>query len=98
MKYLITESKLEKVIFKYLDNQDFIQIKRGSTIYFANSEGGEYIDSSIEYFKGGECVIIFELIDEIKDFFSIEFDNSKYVIARWVENTLDRRVKEVIVR
>jgi UDP-galactopyranose mutase len=27
MKYLITESKLEKVIFRYLDNQDFIQIK-----------------------------------------------------------------------
>ena len=98
MKYLITESKLEKVIFKYLDNQDFIQIKRGSVIYFANSEGGKYIDSLIEYFRGGECVIIFELIDEIKDFFSIEFDNSKYVIARWVENTLDRRVKEVIVR
>jgi hypothetical protein len=98
MKYLITESKLEKVIFKYLDNQDFIQIKRGSAIYFANSEGGEYIDSLIEYFRGGECVISFELIDDIKDFFSIEFDNSKYVIARWVENTLDRRVKEVIVR
>ena len=98
MKYLITESQLDKVIFRYLDIKNFIQIKRGSAIYFANSEGGEYIDSSIEYFRGGECVIIFGLIDEIKDFFSIEFNNSKYVIARWVENTLDRRVKEVIVR
>jgi len=98
MKYLITESQLDKVVFHYLDNQNFIQIKRGSAIYFANSEGGEYIDSSIEYFKGGECVIIFELIDEIKDFFSIEFDSSKYVIARWVENTLDRRVEEIIIR
>ena len=98
MKYLITESQLDKVIFRYLDIKNFIQIKRGSTIYFANSEGGEYIDSLIEYFRSGECVISFELIDEIKDFFSIEFDNSKYVIARWVENTLDRRVKEVIVK
>jgi hypothetical protein len=98
MKYLITESKLEKVIFKYLDNQDFVQIERGNGIYFANSEGGEYINSLIEYFRSGECVISFELIDEIKDFFSIEFNNSKYVIARWVENTLDRRVKEVIVK
>ena len=98
MKYLITESKLEKVIFKYLDNQDFIQIKNGNTIYFVNSEGDEYGDSLIQYYRSGDCVINFELIDEIKDFFSIEFNNSKYVIARWVENTLDRRVKEVIVR
>jgi hypothetical protein len=98
MKYLITESKLEKVIFRYLDIKNFIQIKKGSTIYFANSEGGEYINSLIEYFKSGECVISFELVDEIKDFFSIEFDDSKYVITRWVENTLDRRVKEVIVK
>ena len=98
MKYLITESQLDKVIFIYLDNQDFIQIKRGSAIYFVNSEGDEYTNSLIQYFRSGECVISFDLIDEIQKFFSVEFDNSKYVIARWVENTLDRRVKEVIVR
>jgi hypothetical protein len=40
----------------------------------------------------------FELIDEIATFFSMEFDGSKYVIARWVENTLGRRVKEIIIR
>jgi len=97
MKYLITESQLDRVIFIYLNNQDFIQIKKGNTIYFVNSEGDEYKDSLIQYFRSGDCVISFELIDEIKNFFSIEFDNAKYVIARWVENTLDRRVKEVII-
>jgi len=40
----------------------------------------------------------FELINEIATFFSMEFDSSKYVIARWVENTLGRRVKEIIIR
>jgi hypothetical protein len=40
----------------------------------------------------------FELIDEIATFFSMEFNSSKYVIARWIENTLGRRVKEIIVR
>jgi hypothetical protein len=98
MKYLITESQFDKVIFKYLDNQDFIQVKRKNAIYFVNSESDEYIDSLIEYFRSGDCGISFELIDEIKDFFSIEFDNSKYVIARWVENTLNRRVEEIIIR
>jgi hypothetical protein len=98
MKYLITESQLDRIIFKYLDNQDFIQIKNGNTIYFVNSEGDEYGDSLIQYYRSGDCVINFKLINEIQEFFSIEFDNSKYVIARWVENTLDRRVKEVIIR
>jgi capsid portal protein len=97
MKYLITESQLDRIIFKYLDNQDFIQIKNGNTIYFVNSEGDEYGDSLIQYYRSGDCVISFELINEIQEFFSIEFDNSKYVIARWVENTLDRRVKEIII-
>ena len=97
MKIVITESQLDKVIFIYLNNQDFIQIKKGNTIYFVNSEGDEYKDSLIQYFRSGDCVISFELIDEIKNFFSIEFDNAKYVIARWVENTLDIRVKEVII-
>ena len=100
MKYLITESPIDRIIFKYLDNQDFIikKMSSGSITYFVNSEGDEYGDSLIEYFRSGDCGISFELIHEIKDFFSIEFNNSKYVIARWVENTLDRRVKEVIIK
>jgi len=78
--------------------KNFIQIKRGNAIYFVNSEDDEYIDTLIEYFRSGDCGISFELIDEIKDFFSIEFDNAKYVIARWVENTLDRRVEGIIIK
>jgi hypothetical protein len=100
MKYLITESQIDKVIFKYLDNQDFI-IKRMSgynITYFVNSENDEYSDSLIIHYRSGECVMSFELIDEIATFFSMEFDSSKYVIARWVENTLGRRVKEIIIR
>ena len=100
MKYLINESQFDKIIFKYLDNQDFI-IKRmnsDNVTYFVNSENDKYSDSLIQYYRSGECVMSFELIDEIKEFFSMEFNSSKYVIARWVENTLDRRVKEIIIR
>jgi hypothetical protein len=100
MKYLIKESQFDKIIFKYLDNQDFI-IKRmnsDNVTYFVNSENDKYSDSLIQYYRSGECVMSFELIDEIKEFFSMEFNSSKYVIARWVENTLDRRVKDIIIR
>jgi hypothetical protein len=100
MKYLITESQFDKIIFKYLDNQDFItkRMAGDNITYFVNSENDKYSDSLIQYYRSGECVMSFELIDEIKEFFSMEFNSSKYVIARWVENTLDRRVKEIIIR
>jgi len=100
MKYLITQSQLDKIVFKYLDNQDFIIKKMNSDNinYFVNSEGDGYMDALIQHHRSGDCVISYELINEIATFFSIDFDDSKYVIARWIENTLDRRVKEIIIR
>ena len=101
MKYLINESQIDKVIFKYLDNQDFItkRMSGDNITYFVNSENDEFSGGLIQHYRsGGECVMSFELIDEIATFFSIEFNSSKYVIARWIENTLGRRVKEIIIR
>jgi hypothetical protein len=101
MKYLIKESQIDKVIFKYLDNQDFIIKKMNSDniTYFVNSENDEFSGGLIQHYRsGGECVISYELINEIAEFFSMEFNSSKYVIARWIENTLGKRVKEIIIR
>ena len=56
MKYLITESQFNNIIFQYLDNQDFIKIEKKYGIYFVNSEGDEY--SQIRYYKdNGLCGI-----------------------------------------
>jgi hypothetical protein len=91
MKYKITDSKLDSVIFLYLDNQDFIPIKRRDSIFFVNSEGDEY--AQIRYDKDdGWCGIYYELIKEISSFFSLEESDSEKVIGRWVENTLQMRV------
>jgi len=91
MKYIITESQIDKAIFKYLDNQDFIQIKDGNRIYFANSEGDEYAQIIYDK-KNGWCGIYYKLVDEISRFFSIQDSDSKQVIGRWVENTLQMKV------
>ena len=95
MKYLITESQLDKVIFKYLDNQDFIQIEKNNRIYFVNSEGDGYTQI---YFDNddGLCGIYYKLINEISSFFSMEYSDSQGVISRWVENTLQMRVTKAI--
>jgi hypothetical protein len=91
MKYLITESQFDKVIFKYLNNQDFIQIEKKDNIYFVNSEGDEY--AQIRYNKSdGLCYIYWKLIGEISSFFSLGQNDSQKVIGRWVENTLQMRV------
>ena len=91
MKYIITESKLNQVIFKYLDNQNFIQIEKNGSIYFINSEGDEY--GQIRYDKeDGWCGIYYKLIENISSFFSLQEYDSKQVIGRWVENTLQVRV------
>ena len=94
MKYLITESQREKVIFKYLDNQDFIQIEREDSIYFVNSEDDTH--AQIRYNKSsGWCGIHYNLINEISSFFSLEESDSEQVIGRWVENTLQMRVTNI---
>ena len=105
MKYLITESQFDKVVFKYLDNQDFVIKKSVKTSFgvsiithFVNSIGDLPADSLINFYRDGECFINFELIDEIAKFFSMDFDDSKYVIARWVGHKLDTGVGEVHVR
>ena len=95
MKYLITESQIDKVIFKYLDNQDFIQIKKGDRIYFVNSEGDEY--AQIRYDKSDElCYIKHNLVNEISSFFSLEVSDSEQTIGRWVENTLQMKVGNIV--
>ena len=93
MKYLIKESQFDKVIFKYLDNQDFIQIESDDNIYFTNSEGDEY--AQVRYDKrNGVCYIYWKLIKEISHFFSIEYSDSEKVIGRWSENSLQMKVSE----
>ena len=96
MKYLITESQFDKIIFKYLYNQDFIQVEKNNRIYFVNSEGDKY--AQIRYDKeDGWCYVYYKLIEEISHFFSIEEFDSEQIIGSWVENTLQMRVTNTFI-
>ena len=91
MKYLITESQLDRVIFKYLDNQDFIVTGNDTSLFFINSESDEY--AQIRFDKDdGWCFISIDLTKVISSFFSLELTDSNEVIGRWVENTSQMRV------
>ena len=92
MKYLITESQLDRVIFRYLDSQNFIQIERSNNIFFVNSEDDEF--AQIRYNKkNGFCQIEFKLIEDVSLLFSLGIVDSKRSIGAWVENTLQMNVE-----
>jgi hypothetical protein len=96
MKYLIKESQISNIIFKYLDNQDFIVVGDSTSLYFVNSEGDEY--AQIRYDKKNEgCYIHYKLVEGISSFFSMKESNSKKIISKWVENTLQMKVTNTIV-
>jgi len=91
MKYLITESQFYKVIFEYLDNQDFIITGNDTSLFFINSESDDL--AQIRYDEDSElCYINIDLNKEISSFFNLGRDESQRVISRWVENTLKMKV------
>jgi hypothetical protein len=92
MKYLITESQLNRAIFRYLDSQNFIKIKRNNIIYFVYSKDDEFAE--IRYNKKNAiCQIYLELVENVSVLFSLKDPISKEIIGAWVENTLQMDVK-----
>ena len=71
MKYLITESQLDKAIFKHLNNQYFIEIERDNSVYFINSDDDEYAQIKYDEYSRW-CYINSDLINEISSFFSLD--------------------------
>ena len=87
MKFLITESQFDNIVFKYLDNQDFVVIKMKNRLYYVNSEDDEY--AQVRYHpKDRWCTIHYDLVDEVSKFFSLDYEDSINVINRWIENKL----------
>jgi len=87
MRYLITESQIEKIVFKYLDNQDFINMEYGTYEYFLNSKDDNY--AQIKFNTSSRwCTIERKLMFEIASFFSLEYHDAMSLIARWVERKI----------
>ena len=92
MKYLIKESQISNVIFKYLDNQDFVKDATPKEIFFLNSindEQGVIIFDK----KKGMLFISQKLIDEVAGFFSISNIHSLNLITDWAQGYIDQRIR-----
>ena len=81
------DKDFERVIFSYLDSQEFFVIKMKNRLYYVNSEGDEY--AQVRYHpKDRWCTIHYDLVEEIGNFFSLDTYQSIGVINRWIENKL----------
>ena len=79
---------MEQIVFKYLDNQDFIVKGDKHSVRLLNSE--DDVDGVIDYSSISKmCYFQKELVDEIIDFFSIETVTAGDIIAKWVSNRLN---------
>ena len=92
MKYIITENRLNNLIFKFLDTKlDGIEEKKGKYVdivfAFPDEEYG-----TLGWEKSGVLYVFYKLSDEIFDFFGLEKDDSLRVIGKWVEDRHNLKV------
>ena len=86
MKYLITESQLGKVIFKFLDNQKFVKIKKGRNLFFTYSHDDDW---GVIKYDNHLLIINKDLTLEVMSFFSIDQDDAEILIRDWVSSKIN---------
>jgi hypothetical protein len=90
MNYIISESKLENVIFKYLDMEfDGIEeIKRKHGYIVLKHPGEEYAIVIIEKMtnRAVNVYVFYGLVEKIMGLFSMETSDALDVIGRYVGN------------
>ena len=92
MKYLITENRLNDIIFKFLDAKlDGIETRKGEYVdiifVFPDKEYG-----MLGWEKSGDLFVFYKLRDEISNYFGLEVDDSLRVIGKWVEDRHNLKV------
>jgi len=93
MESEMKNNKLDSIIFKYLENKNFIIKKTITEYYFLEDESDR--SGKIKIMKDDAvCFIDYDLIKEIQSFFSVETNTSKDIITRYVENILNIEVSK----
>jgi hypothetical protein len=94
MKYIITESKLDQVIFKYLD-MDFggLESDKGEIfdVVFKSSKG----DYNEFGWDNGTLTIQKDITEKLTDFFMVNINDSLNLIGRWFQDRYNLPVDKV---
>ena len=99
MKYIVPESKLDKIIFKYLDLNLKGLVKRKPNHYegivFTHPDEKYGI---LGYTNNGNLYIYRELIDEISYSFGMDKYDTKSLIGRWASDRFQLEVRNINTR
>ena len=93
MKYIITENKLEQVILHFLnkgygDLTEYRDDEYPDTIFYIRGEK-VYMEQEVD---NGRLLVDYGTIwKDLEDWFSLEDDDIKLVISKWVEETYNMR-------
>ena len=88
MKYILTESQINKIIYNYLNNKNFYHLEYGDDVYLVERKSDDYAFVKFEP-RYGWCTIAHELVKEVSTFFSIPYNNAFSIIADWVGTQID---------
>ena len=93
MKYIITESKLEQVVIKYLnklygDLEEYRTDKYPNSIFFFK---GKKVYMGQELENGRLYVDYGTIWSDLRDTFSLEYNDIQSIIKKWVEETYNLR-------
>ena len=90
MKFKITDSKLKQVIFRFLDNKNYIIKESPESYSFFEDEDSKFSTIRV-YMKDDDevsCLVSIDLVTEIESFFSISYSEVKYVLQKYVESKI----------
>jgi hypothetical protein len=91
MKLIIPESKLDRLVYRYLDMKNFyvLETSFGYQFYKSKQSMDDEEYSIITFsLKDKDCFYSSDLIKDVSLFFSIPTSETMYLIERWVENKL----------
>jgi hypothetical protein len=99
MKYLITESQLDSIIFRYLNMQNFYKIRYDKGYIFWESKevwenGGNILITANR--ERSECFVNSDLLVEVASIFSLELNDSLNVIGEWVKTQIDFDIEDFL--
>ena len=87
MKYLITESQLGNIIYKYLDNLNLYMVEyHGDYIFWSSKESWSKSGNVLisVHRSNKDCFISSDLVSEISTFFSLDMSTVLLLIGGWV--------------
>ena len=87
-------NKISGVIFKYLDNKNFVFKETAENYYLLDNENDIYCQVRLRK-TDMVCFIEYKLIREVERFFCTDYHIVENIIGEYVENTMNTKLSKI---